>query len=170
MINCPACQTPNLAGTFFCIECGASFLPSRARDTTASLGGLASSIASDVTPQPMTAAPPELAPPVLRVVILNSGRKVGFNTEQPIVIGRQDSTRSFYPDIDLSSDGGLDAGVSRRHATITIRNGACYIEDLGSSNGTFLNKDRVVQGTVKPLHHGDEIRLGNILMRVELTS
>ncbi len=170
MINCPSCRTPNLPGTFFCVECGSSFLPSRIRETTTSLGVPSSSIEPGSGHLPPPAPPPELTPPILRVVILNSGRKLGFNTDQPIMIGRQDSARSFYPDIDLSTDGGLDAGVSRRHATITIRSGTCYIEDLGSSNGTFLNKDRLAQGTVKPLHHGDELRLGNILMRVELTS
>lgn len=169
MINCPSCHSPNLPGTFFCTECGASFLPSRIRETTTSLG-VPSSSGSGILKAPSPAAAPDLTPPILRVVILNSGRKLGFNTNQPIIIGRQDSVRGFYPDIDLSTDGGLEAGVSRRHATITIRDGLCYIEDLGSSNGTFLNKDRVSQGSAKQLRHGDELRLGNILMRVELNS
>jgi pSer/pThr/pTyr-binding forkhead associated (FHA) protein len=170
MIVCPSCQTQNMDGTFFCADCGASFLPSRLRETTTSLGVPSSSDPAPFTPTHITAPVPEIAAPSLRVVILNSGRKLGFTSEQPIMIGRQDSGRSFYPDIDLSTDGGLDAGVSRRHASITQRDGQCFIEDLESANGTYVNKERLAPRAPAQLRHGDEVRMGNILIRIELTS
>ena len=170
MITCPSCQSQNLPGTFFCAECGASFLPTRIRETTASLG--ASTVTGEIPP--VTVRPPapprDLSQPRLRVVILNSGRKLGFNTDQPITLGRQDSARGFYPDIDLSTDGGVEAGVSRRHAVIKLRDGECYLEDLSSANGTFVNKEQLAANTPRLLQHGDELRLGNILIRIELTS
>ncbi len=168
MLICPACQTQNMAGSFFCSECGSSFLPSQARDTTTSIGvAPASSSAPLGAIQPT--APPELTQPLLRVVILNSGRKLSFSSAQPIVIGRQDRAREFYPDIDLTVDGGLEAGVSRRHARLLNQNGGWVIEDLNSSNGTFVNKQQVTAMSHLPVHHGDEVRLGNILLRLELT-
>ena len=170
MITCPSCKTPNLDGTFFCADCGASFLPSRMRETTTSLGVPSSSDPSPWTPSISAVPVPDVAVPTLRVVILNSGRKLGFTSDQPIMIGRQDSARGFYPDIDLSTDGGLDAGVSRRHASINQQPGRCTIEDLESANGTYINKERLAPRTPAQLHHGDEIRLGNILMRIELTN
>lgn len=171
MIKCPACETENLPGTFFCVDCGSSFLPSRMRETTASLGAATMAGGSGNLVIPPPAPPRDTAIPVLRVVILNSGRKLGFNTNQPIVIGRQDSKGSFYPDIDLSTDGGLEAGVSRRHAIIRIQSGnVCTLEDLGSSNGTFINREKLTANSPKALRHGDEVRLGNILLRIELTS
>lgn len=169
MLVCPACQTENMAGSMFCSDCGASFLPSTMGETTASLGAAVRTGEFNAPPVARV-APPVALSPTIRVVILNSGRKLGFNTNQPIVIGRQDAKGTFYPDIDLSTDGGLEAGVSRRHATILIENGNYLIEDLNSSNGTFVNRQRVVAGNRQRLQHGDEVRLGNILIRVELNS
>jgi len=61
---------------------------------------------------------------------------------------------------DPSVDVVIDApGVSRRHARITRQADRYLLEDLGSSNGTFLNGQRLVE--VAPLNPGDEIRLGN---------
>lgn len=171
MIVCPSCQTQNMDGTFFCTDCGSSFLPSRLRDTTASLGvPAATASAAPFAPPPAAIPAPDTSGPTLRVVILNSGRKLGFNTAQPILIGRQDSARSFHPDIDLSTDGGLDAGVSRRHARITMSENVCFIEDLNSSNGTYVNKSQVAPGKPKQIQHGDEVRMGNILIRIEITN
>jgi len=50
--------------------------------------------------------------------------------------------------------------VSRRHAVVTVTDGGASIEDLGSKNGTFVNRERV-RG-VRPLSDGDEIRLGPV--------
>ncbi|MFP4054634.1 MAG: ATP-binding protein [Phycisphaerae bacterium] len=52
--------------------------------------------------------------------------------------------------------------VSRRHATITPRNGQWILEDLGSANGTYLNGVRLRRPAV--LHRGDQIRCGQTLL------
>jgi pSer/pThr/pTyr-binding forkhead associated (FHA) protein len=65
------------------------------------------------------------------------------------------------PEVDLS-DFGDHAGVSRRHAQITRSEGQVLIEDLGSSNGTFLNEVRLQPGLQHPLSHKDEIRFGSL--------
>jgi predicted component of type VI protein secretion system len=57
-----------------------------------------------------------------------------------------------------------DPEVSRRHAAVREHGGGVAIEDLGSTNGTFVN-DRKVEG-VQPLSDGDELRLGNTVFRV----
>ena len=60
---------------------------------------------------------------------------------------------------DPKSDVWLDlAGVSRRHARVTIRDGRAEIEDLGSKNGTILGKDRLTG--VSALRDGDTILAG----------
>jgi hypothetical protein len=51
-----------------------------------------------------------------------------------------------------------DPEVSRRHARIMLRDGNFQIEDLGSTNGTFVNGQRVTSPLV--LYHGDAIELG----------
>jgi predicted component of type VI protein secretion system len=53
----------------------------------------------------------------------------------------------------------MDPEVSRRHATIRDQGGSLAIEDLGSTNGTFVNDQRISVVTV--LREGDVVRLGN---------
>jgi len=53
--------------------------------------------------------------------------------------------------------------VSRRHALISRRGGACRIRDLGSTNGTLLNGAPV---TVADVRRGDELRVGETLIVV----
>jgi hypothetical protein len=53
--------------------------------------------------------------------------------------------------------------VSRRHAKITVRTGKIRIEDLGSTNGTFVNGERI-QNT--ELHEGDRILIGTSILKV----
>ncbi len=51
-----------------------------------------------------------------------------------------------------------DRGVSRRHFLIRLREGRWYVEDLGSSNGTYVNGLRILQPWV--LRNGDQIKAG----------
>ena len=54
--------------------------------------------------------------------------------------------------------------VSRHHCQLQLRDGTLWIEDLGSSNGTFVNGRRVVEET--PLAEGDEVGIGAATMAV----
>jgi hypothetical protein len=56
-----------------------------------------------------------------------------------------------------------NTSVSRRHALISHRGGACRVRDLGSTNGTSLNGEPVLVADLRP---GDELRLGEILICV----
>src|SRR4051812_7191446 len=58
----------------------------------------------------------------------------------------------------------MDPEVSRRHATIRDQGGSLGIEDLGSTNGTFVNGTRITAVTV--LNDGDEVRLGNTVWSI----
>jgi len=58
-----------------------------------------------------------------------------------------------------------DPFASAEHAVLTFRGRAWYVEDLGSTNGTFVNGVRV-EG-VSPLGYGDELQLGQVRMRLE---
>src|SRR4051812_28218920 len=50
-----------------------------------------------------------------------------------------------------------DPAVSSRHCRVVREGSACYVEDLKSTNGTFLNAKRI---TLSPLRHDDAIGLG----------
>jgi serine phosphatase RsbU (regulator of sigma subunit)/pSer/pThr/pTyr-binding forkhead associated (FHA) protein len=76
-----------------------------------------------------------------------------FQFEGSAVIGR-----GAGADLSLG-----DPGVSRQHARLTCRDGACQVEDLGSVNGTLVNGHRVTRPTV--LHEGDIVGMGPVRVK-----
>lgn len=83
-------------------------------------------------------------------------------------IGRWDADNGIFPDIDLDAFDP-DAKISRRHARIIKRDGAYYIEDLGSTNGTFVNRGRrLLPGAPQLLSDGDEIIVGKTFLRFKV--
>jgi pSer/pThr/pTyr-binding forkhead associated (FHA) protein len=58
------------------------------------------------------------------------------------------------------------SSISRVHASITNRDGAMFIQDLGSRNGTFVNGERVGSDPVR-LRPGDAVRLGSLDATIE---
>lgn len=57
-----------------------------------------------------------------------------------------------------------EASVSSHHAEVHLKGKEILVKDLGSTNGTFINGERLTEGTVKP---GQILRLGSIEMRLE---
>lgn len=74
------------------------------------------------------------------------------------LVGR--SSDAGQPQVDLG--GFSEGGVSRRHAEITRSEGQVYVEDLNSSNGTFLNGVKLQPGLQHPLRPDDEVRFGSL--------
>lgn len=84
------------------------------------------------------------------------------------LIGREDPVDGIFPDVDLTLSGGIDAGVSRRHAVITYRDGGYWLEDLDSRNYTFLNGLRLEPHRPQPLRDGDQLEFGMLRARFYL--
>ena len=85
---------------------------------------------------------------------------------QELMIGRSELNSENTPEIDLSAENGKQHGVSRRHAVIVQREDALHIRDNGSSNGTFLNGQRLIHDQFRVLRDGDDIQLGKLVLRV----
>jgi pSer/pThr/pTyr-binding forkhead associated (FHA) protein len=98
----------------------------------------------------------------------NSAGKKFSLSNQDANIGRWDADGGVFPDVDLDSDDP-EAKVSRRHARISLRDGNYLIEDLGSTNGTFVNRGhRLAPGDRHPLKDGDEIIVGKTFLRFRI--
>jgi len=104
--------------------------------------------------------------PALSFMVLNTGRLVECPKIEKVIIGRSDPTLTDLPDIDLNPDKATELGVSRRHASINFRGEQVFLSDLGSTNRTFINRKPLKRGQPYELHNGDEIRLGNIILKV----
>lgn len=90
----------------------------------------------------------------LFVLIMKEGPEPGQSTElekSSLILGRD-------PASDIVID---DVEVSRRHARLIAQSGGYAIEDLGSTNGTFVNDKRI--RTVMPLQAGATVRLGELI-------
>ena len=102
---------------------------------------------------------------------INRGRAAGKEFpvhEEEAYIGRWDADSGIFPDVDLDADDP-EAKVSRRHARVTRRGAQYYIEDLGSTNGTFINRGRrLLPGDRQPLNDGDEIIIGKTFLRFQV--
>jgi pSer/pThr/pTyr-binding forkhead associated (FHA) protein len=164
MIKCPVCQAKHPENTLFCGEC-ASYLH---RDDQEDTDPLATVEVPVLWTGGEKKVPEEevISPMSLKLSISDSGREVELPLTREVNIGRLDPTDANFPEVDLTNDGGLKKGVSRRHAKITRRGSEVLIEDLGSINGTFLNRKRLTPYLPQTLKSGDELQLSKLILQV----
>ena len=91
-------------------------------------------------------------------------KPIGLEVRGNIVIGRGGEEQKI--DLDLTDLGASNKGVSRRHAIMQIISNLLYISDAGSTNGTFLNGNRIEFGTVMPVEDGDVISFGSLHLKI----
>lgn len=86
-----------------------------------------------------------------------AGYRTVRTVEGDSLLGRTDLDRNDAPDLEFDRD---DA-VSRRHARISVRHGRFLLQDLNSTNGTWLNGRKLSSGSDVPLQPGDEVEIGD---------
>jgi pSer/pThr/pTyr-binding forkhead associated (FHA) protein len=99
--------------------------------------------------------------PTLKFYSINAPVEVQFNVKKSeFVIGKNAS----------QVDGAVtfNKAISRVHCKITYQNNTYFITDLGSANGTYVNKSRIVSHSPHPIKSGDIIRLANSDFTVEM--
>ena len=99
--------------------------------------------------------------PVVPFHLMVGNQSVAIPLKKEVVLGRVDVGGS-NPDVDLTQYGGTsEAGVSRGHAKI-IWQGRWVIEDMNSTNGTFLRGQRLFPGTQTPINNGEVFQIGKL--------
>ena len=108
-------------------------------------------------PQPKKQPPPTRSRKVPRKLVVVAGALAGTSInlgDAPVTIGRaNDSTLVLTDDY-----------ASTRHARLFPRDGEWYVEDLGSTNGTFLDRAKVTQPT--PVGQRTPIRIGKTVLEL----
>lgn len=150
-VQCPACGSENPGGSKFCDDCGAS------------LEGAAATGADEDDEEEME-EPLDTPTGVAKLMVEGDGQEYLIDKDL-ITIGRQSPADGIFPDIDLT-DVDKDAYISRRHAKIIRKDDGFIFEDVGSSNGSFINNVRIAPGVQQFLNEGDTIRLGKTVMHL----
>lgn len=127
----------------------------------------------DTMPAPPPAeVTPERSGPAWRVLFhISSGENastVGLDVWRVTVLGRSDAQSAFRPDMDYAPYGAIRHGVSRRHSLIRPGERNLYIIDQNSTNGTWVNGQRLVPGRDYPLADGDIIELGALRLTLRI--
>lgn len=94
-----------------------------------------------------------------RLVVLGTGAMLYIPDKDDILIGRSDP-HVAPPDVDLGPYGGGQAGVSRHHARLLHGPEGFLMDDLNSTNGTFVNSVPVTPGQPARVRSGDVILCG----------
>lgn len=165
MIKCPSCHKSHPENTLFCDECGAYLVVEGDKRTDPLMVESSSWVDREaaVVSTPLSEAG---RPVTLSVLFVDLNRQLEFPLSKELSIGRLDAASATFPDVDLTSYGGLEKGVSRRHAKIIRQDNEIFIEDLGSVNGTLLNGQSLTPYLQYPLNSGDEVQLGNLVLRL----
>jgi hypothetical protein len=160
-VFCTQCGQQNPEGSRFCARCGAAIgRPEgesgpgpHSSDTTSTISLSAVEGALDAGEQPDTAEPTgahEALPPGSALLVVKRGPNAGSR----FLLDADMTTAGRHPESDIFLD---DVTVSRRHAEFVREGGGFLVRDVGSLNGTYLNRERI---DAAGLAGGDEVQIG----------
>lgn len=156
MFKCPSCSHENQEGIQYCDECGGKLEVHGAVATAERprAGG------SSTTGNGGKVKPAKL--------VITRGGNIGkeFPLEAAEThVGRWDPDGGAFPEVDLTADDP-EAKISRKHARIFVQDGEYLVEDLGSLNGTYVNRGpRLLPGSPQTIKNEDEVVMGKTFFK-----
>lgn len=157
---CTVCQQENPANSARCLNCGS---PLDGKETARVARQWMDEVLSRISAQALTPPPGTFA-----LQIVGRAEPILIEAKHRMVLGRF-SPGAPPPDINLNVFQASLQGVSRQHAAI-VAHGRCYfIEDLGSTNGTWINENRLNPHEPHQLASGDLIRLGQFVFFIHFS-
>lgn len=160
---CPVCKNKNDSDATICIHCGASletYFPesaiTRTTDVQATFTGKTGEWLYDQSAVPAGS---------IAIYVEGTPKPIFLSSENEFVVGRKVEETSQVM-LDLSLLGGYHLGLSRLHAVVRRAENGYEIMDLGSSNGTWLNDERLIPHKPYPLTNGSQLRLARMRLFV----
>jgi hypothetical protein len=160
-IECPRCRKANPSNEIFCSFCG-YFL----QETSTAHGTV------KLEPEPEADRRPDYFGGEMTLILFIRHNKNQFKIKpqgfgREVIVGRSDGG-TLNPDIDLSSQNGGQLGVSRLHLSLqySAEHNTLSAMDMRSANGSFVNGQRLHANEVRVLRHGDELRIGHLVLSV----
>ena len=159
---CTQCGHQNPDNSRFCSRCGAALSRPAAEGavettSTISLAALEGALEGDTLNAPAEPAPDnaeggslEGLPPGSALLVVKRGTNAGSR----FLLDSDTTTAGRHPESDIFLD---DVTVSRRHAEFVREGGGFVVRDVGSLNGTYLNRERI---DAAGLAGGDEVQIG----------
>ena len=159
---CNQCGHQNPDGSRFCARCGAALARPGAEDavestSTISIAALEGALEADPVSAPAEQGPDaadsgalEGLPPGSALLVVKRGPNAGSR----FLLDADITTAGRHPESDIFLD---DVTVSRRHAEFAREAGGFLVRDVGSLNGTYLNRERI---DAAGLAGGDEVQIG----------
>lgn len=156
---CPSCQKDNVHDATVCAHCGNSLIPLLVAQIT------------EPVPEKLfeaVAGPPGGEAPTIQrsdgiTLVVRGHEEPIVVSEEDVIVGRYDPNAS-QPTVDLSPFNAGPLGVSRRHARIHRQNDIYLIEDLKSTNGTWINQARLPAEKKQGLHSGAILQFGQLVL------
>lgn len=161
---CPVCKNKNEWEAIICRHCGALL----EKDSADAAGKTRTTdMQTQVTERSRELHVDERTVPFGAIAIYVEGisKPAFLNSDEEFVVGRRVGETSETL-LDLSPLGGYHLGVSRRHVMIRRTEHGYEVMDLSSSNGSWLNDERLVPNTPYPLASGSQLRLGRMRFSV----
>ncbi len=163
---CTQCGQQNPEDSRFCARCGTALTPSGssggargagqvAVDTTSTISlsaleGALEGEAANEPPQPAGESAADALPSGSALLVVKRGPNAGSR----FLLDSDVTTAGRHPESDIFLD---DVTVSRRHAEFARSEGGFLVRDVGSLNGTYLNRERI---DAAGLAGGDEVQIG----------
>jgi pSer/pThr/pTyr-binding forkhead associated (FHA) protein len=144
---CTQCGHKNPEGAHFCANCGAA-LGTTPDDSTTTISLAAQDLEAEVEEEVL--APVEELRENTAMLVVRRGPNAGSR----FLLDQDVTTAGRHPDSDIFLD---DVTVSRRHVEFHREGGGFTVHDVGSLNGTYVNREPV---DVASLAGGDEVQIG----------
>jgi len=158
---CPVCKNKNDRLALVCVHCGAALEEGFPGPTVTAMSTEAPPTERPGFDASITVEDELIPANGIAVYVAGIDKRVSVSIENELVLGRK-VQGSNEPMLDLSELGGFQMGISRRHAKIRRAGNGYEIIDLASTNGTWVNNERLTPEKSYPLANGAQVQLGRM--------